>query len=273
MGGKVLTSLQSMYAANKACVLTHNGPTGLFDGSIGVKQGCPAGPLLFNLFLDELEALLEASEEIDCPRIAEILLTVLLFADDIALFSNSHRGLQRQLDSLYAFCIYRQLTINVAKTKALVFEVRENAMPPFLYAGNATEQVDIFMYLGVQMHGTKGLTPAMKYLCKAAKRAMFGLQRRWQQLRVHDPTLKCKLFDTLVKPILCYGCEIWSVLGCKSAIADLERVHIGFLKILLGVQIHTSTLHVLAKFGRYPLKIAWQAQAAKYLSRLGSMDD
>ena len=57
-----------------------------------------------------------------------------------------------------------------------------------------------------------------------------------------------------------------------QVIADLERVQIGFLKILLGVQIHASTLHVLAEFGRYPLKIAWQAQAAKYLSRL-SMDD
>ena len=55
-----------------------------------------------------------------------------------------------------------------------------------------------------------------------------------------------------------------------SAIADMERVQTGFLKILLGVQIHTSTLHVLAESGRYPLKIAWQAQAAKYLSRLES---
>ena len=223
MGGKVLTSLQSMYAADQACVLTRDGPTGLFDCSIGVKQGCPASPLLFSLYLDKLEAMLEASEEIDCPRIAELLLAILLFADDIALFSYSHRGLQRQLDILYAFCTDRQLTVNVAKTKALVFETRKIAMPPLLYAGNAIEQVDIFKYLGVQMHGTKGLTPAMEYLCKAAKRAMFGLQRRCQQLRIHDPTLKCELFDTLVKPILCHGCEIWSVLGCKSAIADLER--------------------------------------------------
>ncbi len=46
-----------------------------------------------------------------------------------------------------------------------------------------------------------------------------------------------------------------------------------FLKILLGVQTHTSTLHVLAEFGRYFLKIAWKAQAAQCLSRLESMDD
>ena len=275
MGGKVLTFLQSMYAANKACVLTRDGSTGLFDCSIGVKQGCPASPLLFSLYLDDFEALLEVSEEIDCPRIAEILLAILLFADDIALFPYSHRGLQQQLDILGAFCTDRQLTVNVANTKAMVFEARKNVMPPLLYAETAIEQVDIFKHLGVQMHGTNGLTPAMEYLCKAAKRASFGLQRCCQQLRIHDPTLnlKIKLFDTLVEPILCYGCYIWSVLGCRSAIAKLQRVQIDFLKILLRVQIHTSTLHVRAEFGRYPLKIAWQAQAANYLSRLESMDD
>ena len=92
MGGKVLTSLQCIYAADKACVLTRNGPTGLFDCSIGVKQGSPASPLLLSLYLDELEALLEASKEIDCPRIAEILLAILLFADDIALFPIHQRS-------------------------------------------------------------------------------------------------------------------------------------------------------------------------------------
>ena len=121
-------------------------------------------PALFSsaFTLDELQALLEASQEIDCPCIAEILLAILLFANDIALFSYSHPGLQRQLDSLYAFCTDRQLTVNVAMTKALVFEAHKNVMPPLLYAGNAIERVDIFKYLWVQMHGTKGLTPAME---------------------------------------------------------------------------------------------------------------
>ena len=37
--------------------------------------------------------------------------------------------------------------------------------------------------------------------------------------------------------------------------------------------MHASNLHVLEESGRCSLKIAWQAQAAKYLSRLDSMDD
>ena len=103
MKGKVLSSLQTMYAADKACVLTRDGPTDLFDCSIGVKQGCPASPLLFGLYLDELETLLESCHEIDAPRIAEVALAILLFADDIALLSYSVTGLQKQLDILGAF--------------------------------------------------------------------------------------------------------------------------------------------------------------------------
>ncbi len=147
MSGRVLTSLQSMYAADKACVFTSEGPSNLFDCSIGVKQGCPLSPLLFSLYLDELESLLEeASDEIDCPHLAEILIAILLFADDIALFSYSQKGLQRQLDILEAFCsarglkvnvqkinfcAARRLNINVQNTKSMVFESRR--IIPLLY--------------------------------------------------------------------------------------------------------------------------------------------
>ena len=69
MTGKVLASLKSMYAAHKACVLTEEGPTDLFECGIGVKQGCPASPLLFSLYLDELEQKSEESAaDIDCPQ-------------------------------------------------------------------------------------------------------------------------------------------------------------------------------------------------------------
>lgn len=37
------------------------------------------------------------------------------------------------------------------------------------------------------------------------------------------------------------------------------------------VQMRPKTLHAFAKFGRYPLNIAWQAQAAKYPSSIEIM--
>ena len=150
--------------------------------------------MLFSLYLDELESLLEeASEETDCPRLAEILIAILHFADDIALFSYSQKGLQRQLDILHAFCSARGLKVNVQKTKTMVFEHQKSQTSPFTYAGRKIEQVEEFKYLGMILKYSRTLTPAIEYLCKAATRAMFALQQRLQQLHLHDPGIKCNL--------------------------------------------------------------------------------
>ena len=64
-------------------------------------MSCQSPPLQ----LDELETLLEdASKQIDCPRLAQLLIAILMFADDIALLSYSPRGLQQQLNILQEFC-------------------------------------------------------------------------------------------------------------------------------------------------------------------------
>ena len=83
----------------------------------------------------------------------------------------------------------------------MVFEHQKLQTPPFTYAGNEIEQVEKSKFLEMIMKYTRTMTPAIEYLCKATTRAMLGLQRCCQQLHLHDPIIKCKLFDTLVKPI------------------------------------------------------------------------
>ena len=117
----VFSSLQSIYDQDKACVLTGEGPTEMFEWNVEVKQGCPASVLLLSLYLDELEAMLEdASEHIDCPCLAQLLIAILIFANDIALFSYSPRGLQHPLDILQEFFTFQGLKVNVQKTKIMV---------------------------------------------------------------------------------------------------------------------------------------------------------
>ena len=107
--------------------------------------------------------------------------------------------------------------------------------------------------------------------CAREPSAKFGRQRHCQQLIISGPVLECKLFDTLLRPILCYCCEVWSVMGSKSDLKDLEREELGFLQELLRVQTSTKCLHVSAELGRYPLHIVWQSQESKSPRRLQAM--
>ena len=47
---------------------------------------------------------------------------MLMFADDIALLSDTIAGLQRQLNILYAYCLTSTFYVNTAKTKVLIFK-------------------------------------------------------------------------------------------------------------------------------------------------------
>ena len=58
-----------------------------------------------------------------------------------------------------------------------------------------------------------------------------------------------ELFDTLIKPILWYACEIW---GSKMG-SDIEKMHINFIKTVLGVKPSTNTCSILCRNRTIPI--------------------
>ena len=74
-----------------------------FHISPGVKQGEPLSPILFILFVNNMQN--EISENINAMRILnEILIFMLMYADDRDLFANSEMEVQKVLDNLSDYC-------------------------------------------------------------------------------------------------------------------------------------------------------------------------
>jgi hypothetical protein len=107
-------------------------------------------------------------------------------------------------------------------------------------------------------------------IAMSGKKAVFALRHRCAELRIFDPTLQCQLFDALVKPVLSYGCEVWSD---HMARKQLEVVHRAFLKSSLGVSTTASNYVVLAEFGKFPLEMFWWQQTMRFLSCVSSKVD
>ncbi len=129
--------------------------------------------------------------------------------------SETPQGLHKQIDALSEFCVERQLVINVSKTKVVVFEKRCSAAPEFTYRGTTIKRVQSFKYLGLELHSTRGMTVAIDKLTVAGKKALFALHRRCNDLSISDQEVMCQLFDSLVRPVLSYECEVWT--GCIGA--------------------------------------------------------
>ena len=87
--------LYSTFSKSKSSVQLQNGLTRAFPTTTGLKQGRNLSPVLFNLFINDINDLFD---EIFCQpaQFANILLNSLLYADDLILVSESRFGFQNQ---------------------------------------------------------------------------------------------------------------------------------------------------------------------------------
>ena len=126
--GKVLVIIRNMYQQAKSCVRV-NGILSeiLFRSGGGVRQGENLSPLLFSLFLIDLEGFMARAFDglthvQDSAHIAldepneefktYFKLYVLLYADDTVIFVESPEQLQAALNGLFLYCKTWKLTVN-----------------------------------------------------------------------------------------------------------------------------------------------------------------
>jgi hypothetical protein len=86
-------------------------------------------------------------------------------------------------------------------------------------------------------------TPAVQALSTAGRHATHALRQRCIEIQLYDPGLRAELFDSLVRPILLHGAEIWGAsrqIGLTTFGSQerdpTEQVHRSFFKSLLGLE-------------------------------------
>ena len=122
--------------------------------------------------------------------------------------------------------------------------------------------MDSYRYLGLHSHATKIMSYGVSHLVSAATKAVHALKRRCAHLHSTDPALQCRLFNSLMLPMLSYASEVWAVDPKLDDAA--EKLHRQFLKQLLDIRTKTATEIVLADFGIYPLQIHFWQQILRF---------
>ena len=193
----------------------------------------------------------------------------LLFADDVVLLSSTPRGLQKQINNLENASRTLGLTVNLEKTKVMVFRKGGflSKYEKWTYAEQSLEVVNQYKYLGFTLTTRLSETSACVDFANKAKRKTFDILKTMWALGSLNTTIFFQLYDSQVKPMLLYAAEVWGY----TKVDIVEKAHLFACKRLLGLNDTSPNQMVYGETGRYPILIDATIATVRYWLKLTKM--
>jgi hypothetical protein len=280
VSGKFYELVKHMYKETTSSVKLLNGITNTFITNTGIKQGDSLSPTLFNIFIDDVTNIFNNCGALN---LGETRVNCLIYADDLVILSDSPGGLQRAINKLDSFCNTWKLEVNTEKTNVVIFRATKKLEQYHFHLGQHNLKiVDQVKYLGITWLYTGNFDHAVKELKIKAMRALFKLISSLKSQHISCGKVYTKLFDSMVKPILLYGCQVWGQKLTRCMLKEdfgqfeklpFEDVHNKLCKMALNTGKYSSNLPARAELGRYPLIITVAVLTVKFWSKLTSSPD
>jgi hypothetical protein len=251
--GRFFKSLQAIYLNTTNCVRINKGlHTEWFQVQNGLKQGCLLSPLLFNIYINDLaEDINSLGKGIVC---GDRMVSLLMYADDLVLISDTTEGLQLMLDTLHSWCVKWQILVNCDKTQVVHFRQMRHEKTSHIFMCGELELslVDRYNYLGLIFTEHLCYKTMVKNVAQSAQRALGLLIAKSKAhggfsystyTKLYDS--HTKLYDSLVWPVINYGAAIW---GTKEY-TNINSVHNRACRFFMGVGKFTPTAALQGDMG------------------------
>ena len=265
--------IKNLFSSNPANVLIDEFLSPEFEINCGVLQGSKLGPILFNIFINDL--LEELGNSNLGATIGDIRISVLGFADDIVLVSDSAENLQALLDICHNWTLKNNMTFKTSKCKVMILNGPYNGTS-FLLNNDLLEIVEQYEYLGVLL-SSKYITNLFKIhfssiLERAKVRVALISKYGFDQdgLRLDSAI---RLYKLQVRPILEYCAQSITFFRYAQPIRpqtipafarDLEHFQTQTLKKLTNCPRSTSPAIVRLFCGVEPLFCRLEFLKARY---------
>lgn len=206
----------------------------------GVPQGSLLGPLLFNLYINDIPI--------------NINTKAFIYADDTAISARSPRinqvtsRLQHGLQTLEPWLTRWRVKVNVNKCVALLnthkrketFQYRQ--LRPLRLLGQQINWTPTVKYLGVTLDQKLTWRDHIKQTQKKANARLGQLYPILnRQSRISQP-VAIQMYKTLIRPIITYAAPVWGY-TCKTNIKKLQVLQNKMLRIATKAPPRTRTTH------------------------------
>ena len=171
-----------------------------------VPQGSILGPLLFIVYINYLDEKMTS--------------TVLKFADDTKISSNSQQELQRDLDTALEWAQTWQMHFNTSKCSKVMHVGHRNERAIYNMGNHRLEEVEEEKDLGVLIHRTLSVSNNCAVAVKKANQMAGHIYRTVTHKSIQTAV---PLYKAVVRPYLEYCSLVWSPY-LKKDILSIEKV-------------------------------------------------
>jgi sorting nexin-29 len=292
----LLQAAKALYEGDSYVLVDGDKRTEPIRPTHGVKQGCPLSPLLFSLYINDIntvfqqvgvrEAAGQAREHVVSVGDSTGVLAHIshfLYADDLVLLSLSPRHLQAVLDALAVYADAKGLTVNAGKSKVMLFrpqkllqQLAQSGLPPqlptFTYKGTALEQVEEFRYLGLTFNSKCNMTYAADQWAGPMMGAIRECFKQAHTLSArHMPHVLLRLFQTYAVPYGMYASQVWGTQYLRPGHAfkcSIQTRHLGFLKYVAQVKRTVASSVLLDEMCQRPFQYYWLRSVVRFWNSL-----
>ena len=221
---KLVRIVKMMYEGARTTVRTKYGETEAFPVEVGLHQGSALSPFLFLVVIDTLTRELRDNE-----------LWELLFADDLVIIADTEEEVQERFSMWKRALEQKGLKVNLGKTELMVScKGGQEEVNIRLEDGTELKQSREFKYLGSVLAEEGGTEKAVRQRVREA-------WRKWREVtgvildKKLQLKLKMKVYKTVIRPVLLYGAETWSLKRKEEGL--LERTEMRMVRWIAGISL------------------------------------
>ena len=236
--GTFLDTIGSYLAGRKQVVVVDGIKSEVLEVKAGVPQGSRLGPLLFIIYMNDIEEGIESD--------------ILIFADDTSLMASGTdpaetvAQLNRDLVKISIWAKKWKVLFNAKKSKDIIFSNKcLNNSPPLIFNDTFIERVNTHKHLGLYLTSSLDWNVQIKEVCLKANRKLSVLR----SVKILSRQTLDLLYKLTVRSVIDYALPVYYKTLKQTELARLENLQYRAAKIVTGTLHFTSKDKLNAELG------------------------